>query len=231
MRIDILTLFPPLFDSVFSGSIIKKAVDRKIVKIKITDIRDFAEGRHKAADDKPYGGGAGMVMMAPPVVKAIEKVKGKSARSAGRKVILLSPQGLVFNQTKARELSKYKHLIFVCGHYGGVDERILKFVDEEISIGDYVLTGGEIPSMVIVDAVVRILPQTVSKTDSVENDSHWKGGLASSLYTRPCDFRGLKVPAVLLSGNHEKIKIWRKENAHRNTLLKRPELLKKNTGG
>ncbi|MFH1540504.1 MAG: tRNA (guanosine(37)-N1)-methyltransferase TrmD [Elusimicrobiota bacterium] len=233
MQIDILTLFPSLFDSVFSQSILKKAVDKKIVKIKITDIRDFAEGKHKIVDDKPYGGGAGMIMMVPPVVKAVESVRCKiylttvgRVKNKNEKIILLSPQGKVFNQKKAKELSKYKHLIFVCGHYGGVDERVLKFVDEEISIGDYVLTGGEIPTMAVVDAVVRILPKVVAKSDSIKNDSHWIGGLASSVYTRPYNFRNLKVPEVLLSGNHKKIEKWRGENARQNTLSKRPELLK-----
>ncbi len=228
MQIDILTLFPSLFDSVFSQSIIKKAVDKKIVKIKITNIRDFAEGKHKTVDDKPYGGGAGMIMMAPPIVKAIEKVKGKRLKVKKQRLILLSPQGKVFNQKKAKELSKYKHLIFICGHYGGVDERVLKFIDEEISVGDFVLTGGEIPTMAVVDAVVRLLPKVVAKSDSVENDSHWACGLANSVYTRPYNFRKLKVPEVLLSGNHKKIKKWREENARQNTLLKRPELLEKN---
>lgn len=227
MQIDILTLFPSLFDSVFSQSIIKKAVDKKIVKIKITNIRNFAEGRHKTVDDKPYGGGAGMIMMVPPIVKAIESIKNSRLKIKNCRTILLSPQGKVFNQKKAKELSKYKHLIFICGHYGGVDERVLKFIDEEISIGDFVLTGGEVPAMAVVDAVVRILPKVVAKSDSVENDSHWAGGLASSVYTRPYSFRNLKVPEVLLSGNHKKIKKWREENAHRNTLLKRPELIKR----
>jgi len=230
MQIDILTLFPSLFDSVFSQSIIKKAVDKKIVKIKITNIRDFSEGRHKTVDDKPYGGGAGMIMMTPPIVKAIEFVRSpkRLRRVKSQKIILLSPQGKVFNQKKAKELSKYKHLIFICGHYGGVDERVLKFIDEEISIGDFVLTGGEVPAVAVVDAVVRLLPHVVAKSDSVENDSHWAGCLASSVYTRPYNFRNLKVPEVLLSGNHQKIKKWRKENARRTTLLKRPELLKGN---
>ncbi|MFA5779270.1 MAG: tRNA (guanosine(37)-N1)-methyltransferase TrmD [Elusimicrobiota bacterium] len=227
MQIDILTLFPSLFDSVFSQSIIKKAVDKKIVKIKITNIRDFAAGKHKTVDDKPYGGGAGMIMMALPIVTAIESVRSPKSKIKSQRIILLSPQGKVFSQKKAKEFSKYKHLIFICGHYGGVDERVLKFVDEEISVGDFVLTGGEIPAMVVVDAVVRILPKVVAKSDSVERDSHWAGGLASSVYTRPCNFRNLKVPEVLLSGNHQKIKMWRDENARRNTLLKRPELIGK----
>jgi len=225
VQIDILTLFPSLFDSVFSESIIKKAVGNKIIKIRITDIRNFAEGRHKTADDKPYGGGAGMIMTVPPLVKAIEKVSGRKTKDKSKRIILLSPQGKVFSQKKAKGLSRYKHLIFVCGHYGVVDERILKFIDEEISIGDYVLTGGEIPAMVVVDSVVRLLPGVVGRSDSVENDSHWEKGLTNSVYTRPYNFRGLKVPEVLLSGNHVKIKEWRKMNAIKNTKSKRPELL------
>ncbi|MBI5574091.1 MAG: tRNA (guanosine(37)-N1)-methyltransferase TrmD [Elusimicrobia bacterium] len=223
---DILTLFPSVFDSVFSQSIIKKAVDKKIAEIKITDIRNFAEGRHKTVDDKPYGGGAGMIMMAPPIVRAIEKVKGKRLKVKDQRIILLSPQGKIFNQKKAKELSKYKHLIFICGHYGGVDERVLKFVDEEISVGDFVLTGGEIPAMAVVDATVRMLPKVVAKSDSVKNDSHWAGGLASSVYTRPYNFRSLTVPEVLLSGNHQKIEKWRRQMSYKNTAKKRPDLLK-----
>ncbi|OGS45709.1 MAG: tRNA (guanosine(37)-N1)-methyltransferase TrmD [Elusimicrobia bacterium RIFOXYD2_FULL_34_15] len=228
MRIDILTLFPPLFESVFSKSIIKKAIEKKIVDVKITDIRKFTTDRHKTVDDKAYGGGAGMLMMAPPIVDAIKSVKhkGKSCR-----VILLSPQGKVFNQQKAKELANLKHIVLVCGHYGGVDERILKFVDEEISIGDYVLTGGEIPAMVVVDAVSRLIPNVVGKVDSVENDSLWDGKLISPMYTRPYDFRGLKVPKILLSGNHKEIEKWKKDNAINNTIKKRPELLRIKNGG
>ena len=155
MQIDILTLFPSLFDSVFSQSIIKKAVDKKIVEIKVTNIRNFAEGRHRTADDKPYGGAAGMIMMALPIVKAIETIKNSKLKIKNCRTILLSPQGKVFNQKKAKALSKYKHLIFICGHYGGVDERVLKFIDEEISIGDFVLTGGEIPAMAILLKRIR----------------------------------------------------------------------------
>src|SRR3989339_157384 len=206
MRIDILTLFPPLFESVFSKSIIKKAIEKKIVDVKITDIRKFTTDRHKTVDDKAYGGGAGMLMMAPPIVDAIKSVKhkGKSCR-----VILLSPQGKVFNQQKAKELANLKHIVLVCGHYGGVDERILKFVD----------------------AVSRLIPNVVGKVDSVENDSLWDGKLISPMYTRPYDFRGLKVPKILLSGNHKEIEKWKKDNAINNTIKKRPELLRIKNGG
>ncbi|MBN1383586.1 MAG: tRNA (guanosine(37)-N1)-methyltransferase TrmD [Elusimicrobia bacterium] len=225
MQIDILTLFPSFFESVFSESIIKKAINRGIIDIKITNIRNYAEGKHKIVDDKAYGGGAGMIMMVPPIVKAIEGVR-KKIKNRKRRIVLLSPQGKLFTQKKARELSKYKHLVFVCGHYSGTDERVLDFVDEELSIGDYVLTGGEIPAMVVVDAVVRLIPKVVGKKDSVKNDSLWNGRLASAVYTRPYNFRGLKVPETLLSGNHRSIEQWRKQNAVKNTIKKRPELLK-----
>lgn len=232
MEISILTIFPALFDSVFSQSIIKKAVEKKAANIKAVDIRKFAEGRHKITDDKPYGGGAGMIMVAPPIVKAIESVRRKvKSGKAKTRVILLSPQGSLFTQDKAKKLSKYKHLILVCGHYGGVDERILKFVDEEISVGDYVLTGGEIPAMVITDAVVRILPGVVGKKDSVVNDSLWDGKLAPPAYTRPYIFRGMKVPDALMSGNHAKIGKWRAEKAAESTNKKRPDLVERRKNG
>ncbi|MEW6556142.1 MAG: tRNA (guanosine(37)-N1)-methyltransferase TrmD [Elusimicrobiota bacterium] len=227
MLIDILTLFPAVFKNVFSASIIKKATEKKLVDIQITNIRDFAIGKHKTVDDKPYGGGSGMILMAEPIVKAIETIKNSKLKIKNCRTILLSPQGKVFNQQKAKELAKYQHLIFVCGHYGGVDERVLKFVDEELSIGDYILTGGEIPAMVVVDAVVRLIPKVVAKSNSIKQDSHWSDGLTSSVYTRPYNFRNLKVPKVLLSGNHKKIMEWRKQSAIRNTLKKRPDLLKK----
>ncbi|HAM39689.1 MAG: tRNA (guanosine(37)-N1)-methyltransferase TrmD [Elusimicrobia bacterium RIFOXYC2_FULL_34_12] len=225
MQIDILTLFPSLFESVFSESLIKKAVERKIINIRITNIRDFADGKHKTVDDKAYGGGAGMIMMAPPIVKAIRAVFRLRPRQKSCKVILLSPQGKVLNQQKAKELSKIQHLILICGHYGGVDERVLKFIDEEISIGNYVLTGGEIPAMVLVDTIGRLIPKVVGKKDSLEQDSLWNGKLISPVYTRPYNFCGIKVPKVLLSGNHKNIEKWKKENAVKNTIKKRPELI------
>jgi len=231
MEISILTIFPSLFESVFSESIIKKAADKKIVRIRTDDIRRYAEGRHKTTDDKPYGGGAGMIMMTPPIVKAIAAARKKKFRKKNERVILLSPQGKVLTQEKARDLSKYKHLILVCGHYGGVDERILKFIDEEISIGDYVLTGGEIPAMAIIDTVVRILPGVVGKTASVTKDSLWDKKLAPPAYTRPYNFRGLKVPDVLMSGNHSAIEKWRAEKALENTVSKRPDLVERRKNG
>lgn len=237
MEISILTIFPALFESVFSESIIKKAIEKKIVRLKTVDIRRYAEGRHKITDDKPYGGGAGMIMTAPPIIKAVESVKSRKNRdkfqvkSKNCRTILLSPQGKIFNQKKARDLSKYGHLILVCGHYGGVDERVLEFVDEEISIGDYVLTGGEIPAMALIDTVVRILPGVVGKIDSVTNDSLWDKKLAPPVYTRPYNFRGLKVPDVLMSGNHGAIEKWRDEKAVKNTVKKRPDLVERRKNG
>ena len=230
MEISILTIFPALFESVFSKSIIRQAIEKKIVGVKTVDIRKYAEGRHKITDDRPYGGGAGMIMAAPPIVKAVESVKRK-VKSKSCRTILLSPQGKIFTQKKAKQLSKYGHLIFVCGHYGGVDERILKFVDEEISIGDYVLTGGEIPAMALIDTVVRILPGVVGKIDSVTKDSLWDKKLAPPAYTRPCNFRGMKVPDALMSGNHGAIEKWRAEKAAENTVRKRPDLVERRKNG
>jgi tRNA (guanine37-N1)-methyltransferase len=172
-----------------------------------------------------------MVLMAPPVVKAIEASCGRRRSRKKTRVVLLSPQGSVFTQEKAKKLSKYEKIVLVCGHYGGVDERILKFVDEELSIGDYVLTGGELPAMVVTDTVIRILPGSVGKIDSLTQDSHWNGTLATSLYTRPQNFRGSKVPDVLMSGNHREIEKWRNARVIENTKKKRPDLLRGERNG
>ncbi|OQA89720.1 MAG: tRNA (guanine-N(1)-)-methyltransferase [Elusimicrobia bacterium ADurb.Bin231] len=226
MRIDILTLFPKLFESVFSESMMKRAAERDSVKINILNIRNFAAGKHKITDDKPYGGGAGMIMMAQPLVAAIKSAKS-ACRTKKKRVILLSPQGNLFNQEKAKELSGLKQIVLICGHYGGVDERVLKYVDEEISIGDYVLTGGEIPAMVVSDTVVRLIPGVVGKTDSITQDSLWDGMLTFPAYTRPRNFKGMRVPKVLLSGNHAEIEKWRRKKQLDNTLKKRPDLIRK----
>ncbi len=221
MKIDILTLFPKMFDGFLSESILKRAIDKKIVQIRVIDFRAFSKLPHNQVDDTPYGGGAGMVLRPEPLVEAIEFL-----RTPKSKVILLCPQGKPFKEEKAISLSKEEHLIFVCGHYEGYDERIRSFVSEEISIGDYVLTGGELPAMVITDAVVRLL-KGVIKEESHEMDSFTHGLLDYPTYTKPREFRGMKVPDILLSGDHKKIFLWRQEEALKNTEKRRSDLYDK----
>ena len=220
MRIDILTLFPGMFEGFLNESIIKRAIESNKVNINLINFREFSHLNNGQVDDTPYGGGSGMVLRIEPLVEAIESVKTDASR-----VILLTPQGKTFNETKAKELSSSKHLILICGHYEGFDERIYNFIDEEISIGDYVLTGGEIPAMAITDAVTRLLPGVINE-ESHLNDSFTNNLLDYPTYTKPRVFRGLKVPDVLLSGNHEKIRQYRLEEAKKNTLKKREDLLK-----
>ncbi len=220
MFIDVLTIFPEMVDLVTGWSILKRAIDRGLVTIRAVNIRDFAADRHRTTDDTPYGGGPGMVMKPEPVVGAIEYAKGTRP---GR-VILLSPQGERFTQAKARALSGENHLILVCGRYEGIDERIRAFVDEEISIGDYVLTGGELPAFVVIDAVVRLLPGVLGNEASTEEESFAGGLLEYPQYTRPSVFRNLPVPEVLLSGHHAKIQAWRKEMALKRTKKRHPAL-------
>lgn len=221
MKIDILTLFPEFFHSLLHWSIIGRAIENNIVDINSTNIRDFSENKHKKVDDYPYGGGTGMVMSPEPIYDAINSVKNQNSR-----VIYLSPQGRVFNQELANELSKEDHLILLCGHYEGIDNRIIEhYIDEEISIGDFVVTGGEIPAMMVIDAVVRLLPGVLRSNESFMEDSHYSGLLEYPQYTRPREFNGHLVPDILLSGHHEKIKSWRKEESLKSTLIKRPDLL------
>lgn len=221
MKIDILTLFPKMFEGILEESIIKRAIEKGIVEINIIDFREFSKLSNHQVDDTPYGGGGGMVLRCEPLVEAIESVKTKDS-----KVLLMCPQGVPYKEKKAIELSKEKHLIFVCGHYEGYDERIRNFVDEEISIGDYVLTGGEIPAMAIMDSVIRLLPGVI-KEDSYLEDSFMNNRLDYPTYTKPASFRGLTVPEVLLSGDHAKIKQWREEQALENTKKRRKDLLEK----
>lgn len=221
MKIDILTLFPEMFDGFKNESIIKRAIDSKKVEINTCNFRDFAKNKHKKVDDTPYGGGAGMVLMCQPIYDAVESLKTDKS-----KVIMLSPQGKPYTQKKAYELSKEEHLIFICGHYEGFDERISSLCDEEISIGDYVLTGGELPSMVITDSVVRLLPGVIEE-ESHEIDSFNENLLDYPTYTKPRNYKGMKVPEVLLSGDHKKIDEWRKEQRLLVTKEKRPDLLRK----
>lgn len=223
MKIDVLTLFPQMFTGVFSSSILKKAAEKEAATYRVTDFRDFANNKHKTVDDYPYGGGAGMVLKPQPIFDAVAHVQREHTTS---RVILLCPQGERFNQKKAEELSKKEHLIFICGHYEGYDERIREhIVTDEISIGDFVLTGGELAAMVVIDAVVRLLPGVLGNEKSSEEDSFSTGLLEHPHYTRPADFRGMKVPDVLLSGNHQKIEEWRMKQSLKRTKERRPDLL------
>ncbi len=224
MRIDILTLFPEMYESPLAHSILKRARDRRIVDIVLTNIRDFAADKYGRVDDKPYGGGPGMVMMPGPVFECFEHVR-KLHPEKGR-VILLTPQGQRFNQAKAVELSKEDRIILIAGRYEGFDERIRVGLDaEQISIGDYVLSGGELAAMIVIDAVVRLLPGALGDEDSAKDDSFSTGLLEYPQYTRPEVFRGMKVPDILLSGDHAKIAQWRKQQALERTKKYRPDLL------
>ncbi len=224
MKIDIITLFPKMFDGPFAESIIKRAQEKGLLKINIHNLRKWTKDKHKTVDDHSFGGGTGMVLMIEPIYKALKELKKKES-----KIILLTPQGKVFKQEKAKKLSKEKHLIFICGHYEGVDERIKeKLIDEEISIGDYVLTGGELPTMVVIDTITRLIPGVLNKKEAKEIESFsFKGLLEYPQYTRPAVFKGWQVPKILLSGNHQKIEDWRKKKALEKTKKRRPDLLKK----
>ncbi len=222
MKITLLTLFPGIFESPLNESIVKKAQDKGLVSFNIVNIRDFAEDIHRTCDDAPYGGGPGMVMKIEPIYKAMEHVEAQSGRP---KFILLTPQGRVFDEDTAKRLSRLSHICLVCGRYEGVDERVLSFVDEEISIGDYVLSGGEIPALVLIDAVVRHIPGALGNEQSTEDESLKGKLLEYPQYTRPPAFMDMEVPSVLLSGNHEEIRKWRRKEAIRKTILKRPDLM------
>ncbi len=223
-RIDILTLFPDYFQGPFTVSMVKRALAKKAVDIRLHDLRKFTTDKHHTADDVPYGGGAGMVMKPEPLAKALATLK-KGRKKV--KTLLMSPQGKRFDHAMALELSKEKNLILVCGHYEGLDERAMKSIDGEISLGDFVMTGGEPAAAVIVDALVRFLPGVVGQRESVEKDSFFNGLLDHPHYTRPRLFKGMAVPEVLLSGNHAKIERWRKKESLKNTLAKRPDLLER----
>lgn len=223
MKIDILTLFPEMFTGVLGTSILKKANEKDIVEYNIVNYREFADNKHQTVDDYPYGGGAGMVLKPQPIFDAVESLKQGESKP---RIILLCPQGKTFNQSKAEELSQEDHLIFICGHYEGYDERIREFaVTDEVSIGDFVLTGGELGAMVMVDSIVRLLPGVLGNEDSPVLDSFSTGLLEHPHYTRPADFNGMKVPDILLSGDHRKIEEWREKESLRRTFLRRPDLL------
>ncbi len=220
MRIDILTLFPSMFKPMLEESIIKRATLKGLVVINLVNIRDFSGLNNNQVDDTPYGGGGGMVLMCDPVFKAIESVRSKDA-----KVIMLTPSGGLYNQKKASELSKLKHIILLCGHYEGFDERIKTLVDAEISIGDYVLTGGEIPAMAVADSIIRLVPGVISD-ESLVSESFTDGLLDYPVYTKPQVYRGMEVPPVLVSGDHKKIEEYRYSERVRITKEKRPDILK-----
>lgn len=219
MRIDILTLFPSMFAPLVEESIMKRAIDKEFVTINLVNIRDFSELNNNQVDDTPYGGGGGMVIMCDPVFKAIESVKSDKS-----KVILMTPTGVVYNQSLAYDLSKEEHLIILCGHYEGFDERIKTLIDMEISIGDYVLTGGELPASIVADSIIRLIPGVISE-ESLKSESFTGGLLDYPVYTKPREYRGMKVPDVLLSGDHKKIDEYRKEERLRITKEKRPDIL------
>jgi tRNA (guanine37-N1)-methyltransferase len=229
MKFEIITIFPEIFRGVFEFGIIRRAVEAGLLEINLHDLRDFTFDRHHMVDDRPFGGGAGMVMKPEPLFRAIEAVTHGAPQT---RVVLLSPQGRLFNQVVAEELSKLESVCLVCGRYEGIDERVVdELVDEELSIGDYVLSGGEIPAMVVVDAVTRLLPGALGCEQSAEQDSFSSGLLDYPHYTRPAEYRGLKVPDILLSGHHQEIEKWRHEKALEKTRTCRPDLLEKLKSG
>ncbi|MEW9501327.1 tRNA (guanosine(37)-N1)-methyltransferase TrmD [Jeotgalibacillus marinus] len=224
MKIDVLSLFPPMFEGVFGESILKKAQEKKAVELNVIDFREFSPHKQKSVDDYPYGGGAGMVLKPEPIFEAIDHVASSSNKKP--RIVLMCPQGERYCQAKAEELSKEDHLIFVCGHYEGYDERIREhLVTDEISIGDFVLTGGELGAMVVIDSVVRLLPQVLGNEQSAIKDSFSSGLLEHPHYTRPASYRGMDVPEVLTSGNHAHIDEWRLKESLKRTWQRRPDLL------
>lgn len=223
MRVDIITIFPDIFFGPFNESIVNRAIKRGLIEINVVDLRDFTHDKRRTVDDKPYGGGPGMLMKPEPIFEAVQSLKSDDST-----VLLTTPQGKTFNQKLARELSLKKHLIIVCGHYEGVDQRICDLlIDMELSIGDYVLTSGNLPAMVITDAVTRLIPGALGCAESSEDESFSENTLEYPQYTRPPEFRGLKVPDVLLSGNHQEIGNWRNQIAEERTRERRPDLMQK----
>ncbi|OUS68001.1 tRNA (guanosine(37)-N1)-methyltransferase TrmD [Paenibacillus sp. MY03] len=226
MKIDVLTLFPEMFDGVFGASILGKAKEKGIVSLQAVNFRNYSNNKHNTVDDYPYGGGGGMVLKPEPVFAAVEDLAVEP--DVAPRVILMCPQGETFTQRKAEELSRERHLVLICGHYEGYDERIREhLVTDELSIGDYVLTGGEIPAMTVIDSVVRLLPGVLGNESSAVTDSYSTGLLEHPHYTRPPEFRGWTVPDVLISGHHGRIDSWRREQSLLRTLIRRPELLDK----
>lgn len=228
LQFDIITIFPDIFIPVLNESIIKRAKQKGLVKINLHNLRDFSLDKHRKVDDRPFGGGPGMLMRPEPIFRAVADVKLNSKLKKSKiKTILLSPQGKKLDQALARKLAKEKQLVLICGHYEGVDERVKQIIDEEISIGDYVLTGGELPAMILVDALTRLIPGVLGDEESLSQESFENNLLEYPHYTRPAVFKKMKVPDILISGNHQQIANWRKENAVIKTKKKRPDLLKK----
>jgi len=224
MRIDVVTIFPEIFEGFLSQSLVKAAQDRGLVDIRLHDLRTFADGKRQDVDDYPFGGGAGMVMMPEPIVRAIEQLRTDGPET---RVVLTSAQGARYDQRMAARFAGEERIILVAGRYKGVDERVVEgWVTDEVSVGDYVLSGGEIGAVVIIDSIIRLLPGVVGNFESVETDSFYDMILGSPQYTRPAEFRGRSVPKVLLSGNHEQIRVWRRTQALRRTLERRPDLIK-----
>ncbi|MER2001059.1 MAG: tRNA (guanosine(37)-N1)-methyltransferase TrmD [Carnobacterium inhibens] len=224
MKIDVLTLFPRMFQGPLTESIIGKAIDRDLLKVDVVNFRDYTDNKHLNVDDYPYGGGAGMLLKAQPIFDAVDAINEKAPETKKR-IILLDPAGIPFTQSVAEELAEEEHLVFICGHYEGYDERIRTLVTDEISLGDYVLTGGELGAMVMIDATVRLLPEVLGNDQSAKTDSHSTGLLEHPQYTRPAEYRGMKVPDVLISGNHKKIKEWQDKESIRRTFERRPDML------
>ncbi|MRN56772.1 tRNA (guanosine(37)-N1)-methyltransferase TrmD [Paenibacillus monticola] len=226
MRIDVLTLFPEMCESVFGTSILGKAREKGIVALNAVNFRDFSGNKHNSVDDTPYGGGGGMVLKPDPIFAAVEHVLEMSSSPVKPRIILMCPQGKTYNQKIAEELAQESHLIFICGHYEGYDERIREhLVTDELSMGDYVLTGGELPALTVIDSLVRLQPGALGNETSAITDSFSTGLLEYPHYTRPAEFRGWKVPDILLSGHHANIEVWRREQALQRTLERRPDLL------
>ncbi len=224
MRIDVLTLFPRMFEGPLGESIIGKAREKGLLEINVSNFRDYSDNKHQTVDDYPYGGGAGMLLKVQPVydnIKAIEEATPETKK----RVILLDPAGKPFDQKMAEEFSTEEHLVFICGHYEGYDERIRSLVTDEVSLGDYVLTGGELGAMVMIDATVRLLPEVLGNQTSAQNDSHSTGLLEHPQYTRPAAFKGMKVPEVLMNGNHKLIEQWQLKESLRRTFQRRPDML------
>lgn len=226
LKFFVLTIFPEFFESPLHVSILKRAIEKGLIGVELINIRDFARDKHRKVDDYPYGGGAGMVMKPEPIFEAVDYVNSVT-KSLKKRIILLSPQGKIFNNEIAKELSKEDELIIICGHYEGVDERVKTLITDEISLGDFVLTGGEIPALAIIDAVSRFIPGVLGSNESAINESFTDGLLEYPQYTRPEEYRGLRVPEVLLSGNHREIALFRRRESLRLTYEKRPDLLKK----
>ncbi len=223
MIFDILTIFPQLPASVLAEGILGKAIKEGKVGVRVINLRDYAAGKHKMTDDRPYGGGEGMVMKPEPIYRAIRAIKAEGAKA---RVVLLSPQGRLYTQAVAQQMCTYDHLLLICGRYEGFDERIVHFVDDEVSIGDYVLSGGELAALVLIESITRLLPGVLGSPDSAAKDSFTAGLLKHPQFTRPRVWQGLEVPAVLTSGDHEKIAAWRRKEALRKTLFKRPDMLR-----